>query len=187
MSNKTEDPRKAMLRVRGYVKAFMSGRKPKGKKITDLSQYPSTVADKKRTIIALQDLLEDSMTKHTKASNLIENFKINFTAQCEDFNRHILSQRSQIKSYKEEIESLTAVIKHKDEAHEDLRKQHFELRDTKRKYQDALAKLQNENNAAMITLKSSLNSSEVGYSPAPHCSAQMTCNHESMMRSPNHG
>ena len=50
-----ECPRAAMLRVRSFVKQFMSGKK--ANKFTDLSKYPQNVADRNRTIIAQKDIV----------------------------------------------------------------------------------------------------------------------------------
>lgn len=74
-----EESKKAMLRVRAYVKNFtMKGKNPD--KLDNLSQYPKNMGDAKRTIIALQDLLEATNERHKKASDNVvlykaENFK----------------------------------------------------------------------------------------------------------------
>lgn len=60
-----EDPRKAMLRVRADVKAYVTGA---AQDLDHLGQYPKNMPDAKRTIIALQDLLDEEKTKHKKAT-----------------------------------------------------------------------------------------------------------------------
>ncbi len=60
--------RMAMSRVRADVKRYIAG---DTRGMAHLGEYASNMEDAIRTIIALQDLLEISMDKHQKASDLI--------------------------------------------------------------------------------------------------------------------
>lgn len=62
-------PREAMKTVRKDVRDFI-----KGKAFTDidhLGEYPTNMATAKRTIIALQDMLDASMDRHARATAYI--------------------------------------------------------------------------------------------------------------------
>lgn len=65
-----ESKRDAMKRVRAFVKGFLHGKNPDN--LSNLSEYPTNMADARRTIIALQDRLERSVCRHKAASDLIE-------------------------------------------------------------------------------------------------------------------
>jgi len=157
MTKTNEDPRKAMLRVRAYVKAFMSGRNPKGKQISDLSQYPTTIADKKRTIIALQDLLETEMDKHTKASGIIESMSAHTSKQTAETFHHLTHMRRMIADYRNEVASLTAVIKSRDKNIAMMDERWKELNDLNAELAERIGQLEHTNDAAMVTLKATLN------------------------------
>lgn len=58
-----------MLRVRTDVKKYLHG---DTKGMAHLGEYPKNMADARRTIIALQDRLEMSMTSHAKATAMVE-------------------------------------------------------------------------------------------------------------------
>lgn len=57
--------RMAMEKVRSDVKQFMEGNT---KGLAHLGEYPRTMEEAVRTIIALQDLLDKSMEKHARAT-----------------------------------------------------------------------------------------------------------------------
>lgn len=61
------DPRAQMQKVRTYVKGFINGKNPD--QLNHLGEYPLNMDDAVRTIIALQDMLDDSMNRHDKASD----------------------------------------------------------------------------------------------------------------------
>lgn len=61
------DPRAQMQKVRTYVKGFINGKNPD--QLNHLGEYPLNMDDAIRTIIALQDMLDDSMNRHNKASD----------------------------------------------------------------------------------------------------------------------
>lgn len=69
-----EESRKAMLRTRAYVRNFtMRNKNPD--KLDNLSQYPKNISEARRTIIALQDLLEANTERHKKASDNVVLYK----------------------------------------------------------------------------------------------------------------
>jgi len=63
------DPRAEMLMVRADVKQFVEGKADY--QMDHLGQYPSNMATARRTIIALQDLLDSSMESHKKATTRV--------------------------------------------------------------------------------------------------------------------
>lgn len=72
MTEYNVNPRERMKEVRSEVKAFVKG-KPHSwmAHMAHLGEYPDNMEDAVRTIIALQDLLEVSMKRHSKASDLV--------------------------------------------------------------------------------------------------------------------
>ena len=56
-----------MQKVRTYVKGFINGKNPD--QLNHLGEYPLNMDDAVRTIIALQDMLDDSMNRHDKATD----------------------------------------------------------------------------------------------------------------------
>lgn len=66
--------RQAMAKVRSDVRAFVEKGETKG--MSHLGEYPRTMEEAVRTIIALQDLLDKSMDKHALATeHLLEEKK----------------------------------------------------------------------------------------------------------------
>lgn len=64
------DPRQRMKEVRADMKMYMEQKSnPDG--LNHLGEYPENWDDAVRTIIALQDMLEDSMDRHAKATKRI--------------------------------------------------------------------------------------------------------------------
>ena len=61
--------RMAMTKTRAEVRKAVEGVMPEG--MAHLGDYPKTMEEAVRTIIALQDLLEISMNKHGKATDLV--------------------------------------------------------------------------------------------------------------------
>lgn len=72
--SKKVDPRLRMKEVRDDVLKYVNGVSSLGK-IRNLGEYPKNMADARRTIIALQDMLDDSVGRHTRASDHIVELK----------------------------------------------------------------------------------------------------------------
>ena len=63
------DPKVRMLEIRAYLKKFFKGKAQE--EIKHLGEFPQTMADARRTIVALQDMYEESCNRHRKASDLV--------------------------------------------------------------------------------------------------------------------
>ena len=66
-----------MKDVRTDVKTYMANPKQWDQAwgISHLGEYPTTMADARRTIIALQDLLTDRTERHETATNMVQTMK----------------------------------------------------------------------------------------------------------------
>ncbi len=166
-----ECPRAAMLRVRSFVKQFMSGKK--ANKFTDLSKYPQNVADRNRTIIALQDMLEDRIVKHNKASDLIENFKQNLTTTCNDFSQHILYLHRKVNNLKDKVADNKQTIINLSDDNNVLRKSErareqdiHEMQFIIDKLRHEIANMSKDQTALLTTVKISLGSKTIAV-PGP--------------------
>lgn len=85
----TFDPRAQMQKVRTYVKDFINGKNPD--QLNHLGEYPLNMDDAVRTIIALQDMLDDSMNRHDKASDHVHEL----VQANEEMAQHIFASEAQ--------------------------------------------------------------------------------------------
>lgn len=70
----TVDPRVRMKEIRSEVAMYVGPKKSNPGGLSHLGELPKNMADARRVIIALQDLLEKSTERHKKASNRIRDF-----------------------------------------------------------------------------------------------------------------
>lgn len=147
----TFDPRAQMQKVRTYVKGFINGKNPD--QLNHLGEYPLNMDDAIRTIIALQDMLDDSMNRHDKASDHVHEL----VQANQEMAQHIFTSEAQHMLCHQGFEAQKADMqKAIDNIQEELRITRKKLCDTNtdlaeilRKYDDKQHKL----TAALTTIR----------------------------------
>lgn len=152
MTKKVKDkcPREAMKEVRADVKAYVDGANPLG--LDHLGDYPADMETARRTIIALQDLLERSMERHEKASDHVHEL-----IQTQDqmvSRRHIENTMIQMVQSSNEatLHRLMAVVKERDEMLSAMKQELDETRDDLHDAYQQISELQSNQGAVMQTL-----------------------------------
>lgn len=158
MTKKKEDPRVRMKEVRADVRAFVEGKAPEWMQdMPHLGEYPKNMEDAKRTIIALQDMLERSTERHQKASDHILNLRRMEQFTSEISMEAVKASLKEIEMRDYEIKRLKNVIEkgmaENHEIHKALCEANSRAAETENRYMQTLTKL----DAAMMTLKTSLN------------------------------
>lgn len=153
MAKKVKDkcPREAMKEVRADVKVYVDGANPLG--LYHLGDYPTDMETARRTIIALQDLLERSMERHEKASDHVHEL---IQTQEQMTGRHQNEIRmKQMTLYRSvfKTQHLVNTIRARDES---LSEMVQELDETRNDLHDAyqqISELQSNQGAVMQTLR----------------------------------
>lgn len=151
----TVDPRVRMKEIRAYVKNFVGGSNPDD--LAHLGEFPKNMDDAVRMIIALQDQLEETMGRHKKASdhvhNLIQMSEISGRAlmdsmfQGMETSERLCSQR----------DAATELFNQEVVRHQETRKALVAANTRTAEVVAQLHDTQYKLDAAMMTLKTSLN------------------------------
>ena len=147
--------RMAMAKVRADVRQAMTNGMPEG--MAHLGDYPRTMEDAVRTIIALQDMLEDSMTRHKKATNMVVEYK-EATKAISEMVEHLSIHAIQDSIGKQQhIGQLSQLLERERIEHmataEALQNAHIEMQSVQMEQTESDDQL----NAAMVTLRTALN------------------------------
>lgn len=149
-----EDPRVAMKIVRADVKDIVLNGPWTG--MNNLGDYPKGMAEARRTIIALQDMLDTSISKHEQAT--VHVMELKHTQEVLN-NNNILMSISFIHALSEKdttISALKATIKSQSEAVKIEREYSQTINMDNEILGEALYKSDEKLAAAMMTIKTAL-------------------------------
>lgn len=146
-----ECPREAMKAVRADVRAYVEGANPLG--LDHLGDYPQDMATARRTIIALQDLLEASMDRHSKASDHVRDLIQTQEYDRARFNTEMLSAVMANKINMRTIEMMGLTIKEREEMLAQMEQELDETRDDLQDAQIQIQDLYSDQGAVMQTLR----------------------------------
>lgn len=148
---KEECPREAMKAVRADVRTYMEGANPLG--LDHLGDYPQDMETARRTIIALQDMLETSMDRHNKASDHIRNMIQVREYDNAQFNAQTANSIMVNKISMKTIETMRLSLEEREQMLNDLQEELNETRNDLRDAYQELQKLQSDQGAVMQTLR----------------------------------
>lgn len=146
-----ECPREAMKAVRADVRVYMEGANPMG--LDHLGDYPQDMATARRTIIALQDLLETSMDRHSKASDHIRDLIQTQEHDHAQFSTQIFATVMANKINMRTIEMMGLTIKEREEMLGAMEQELDETRDELHDAYQQLQQMQSDQGAVMQTLR----------------------------------
>lgn len=147
------DPRVRMKEVREDVKNAMKTM-PEG--MSHLGQYPQNMADARRTIIALQDMLEERTARHSKASNLVRELREADTINYTNTIIRMADLMGKIDGSAVIIKRLQAQIERVSEIHKRDLALLAEKRDDLADAYDQIEKLSSEKKALFVTLNAAM-------------------------------
>lgn len=148
--------REAMAKVRKDVKAFVEKGITNG--MAHLGEYPRTMEDAIRTIIALQDLLDTSMERHSKATQ-----RIQYERSCQDnmdtVMQNVVEVAQAAHDYDAELKrQLSLKVAHLQKTNEDLIEDLNKQVQHLNRVEKELYEARSLNSAQKTVLKASLNS-----------------------------
>jgi len=145
----------AMSKVRADVRAYVQKGVTNG--MSHLGEYPKTMEDAVRTIIALQDLLEESMSKHQKATGHLMDSQRTNEVNMRFMNLLLAGAAQHQMDLTSELERMNGVIAQGYEENQELHRMVGVMQDRALQAENSLFDAEELRAAHQLVLKSTLN------------------------------